>query len=43
MGFVSIDYAAPGTRLEVEILGEFYSAEVLGTPAYDANGANVHL
>ena len=40
MGYVSAEHAAPGTRLQVEILGEFYNAEVLGAPAYDANGAN---
>ncbi|WP_170789027.1 GcvT family protein [Ruegeria lacuscaerulensis] len=41
MGYVASDSAAPGTKLQVEILGEFYDAEVLGGPAYDANGANM--
>ncbi len=41
MGYVAIESAAPGTKLQVEILGEFYDAEVLGAPAYDANGANM--
>ena len=35
------DKATPGTKLQVEILGEFYDAEVLGAPIYDANGANM--
>lgn len=41
MGYVDIDHAIPGTKLEVEILGELYDAEILGTPIYDANGANM--
>ena len=41
MGYVSVDHAAAGTKLQVEILGEFYDAEVLGAPLYDANGANM--
>ncbi len=41
MGYVATESAAPGTKLQVEILGEFYDAEVLGAPAYDANGANM--
>lgn len=41
MGYVASACAAPGTRLQVEILGEFYDAEVLGGPIYDANGANM--
>ena len=41
MGYVSADYAAAGTKLQVEILGEFYDAEVQGAPLYDANGANM--
>ncbi|PSL16587.1 GcvT family protein [Shimia abyssi] len=41
MGYVSADNAAPGSQLQVEILGEFYQANVLGAPAYDANGANM--
>ena len=41
MGYVSIDHAAPGTELQVEILGETYAATVLGAPIYDANGANM--
>jgi len=41
MGYVRADCAAPGTRLQVEILGQFYDAEVLAGPAYDANGAHM--
>lgn len=33
--------AAPGTTLQVEILGNFYDAKVLTGPIYDANGANM--
>jgi dimethylglycine dehydrogenase len=41
MGYISIEHAAPGTALQVEILGEFYDAKVLGGPIYDPNGANM--
>ncbi len=41
MGYVSTEHSAPGTLLEVEILGEICAAEVLGGPLYDANGANM--
>jgi dimethylglycine dehydrogenase len=41
MGYVSADHAAPGTVLQVEILGELYTAEVLGWPIYDPNGAKM--
>ncbi len=41
MGYVATEFAAPGTRLDIEILGQTYPAEVLGAPAYDANGANM--
>ncbi|MES0824989.1 GcvT family protein [Ruegeria sp. SCP11] len=41
MGYVATECAAPETKLQVEILGEFYEAEVLGGPLYDANGANM--
>nr|WP_321253758.1 FAD-dependent oxidoreductase [uncultured Ruegeria sp.] len=41
MGYVASEHAAPGTVLQVEILGEFYDAEVLGGPLYDPNGANM--
>ncbi|QGY00059.1 FAD-dependent oxidoreductase [Roseovarius faecimaris] len=41
MGYVATEKAAPGTVLQVEILGEMYDAEVQGAPLYDANGANM--
>ncbi len=41
MGYVETDHAHAGTKLQVEILGEFYNAEVLGGPIYDPNGANM--
>ncbi len=41
MGYVTSENAAAGTRLQVEILGEFYDAEVQGVPVYDSNGANM--
>ena len=41
LGFVPTELSEGGTRLEVEILGEKYPAEVQGTPLYDANGANM--
>jgi len=41
MGYVSTENSEPGTKLQVEILGEFYDAEILGAPIYDANGANM--
>lgn len=41
MGYVATEYSTPGTSLQVEILGEFFDAEILGSPIYDANGANM--
>jgi len=38
MGYVAAAHAAAGTKLQVEILGEMYDAEVLAGPIYDANG-----
>ena len=38
MGYVATEFAAPGTTLQVEILGRLYDAEVLSGPIYDANG-----
>ncbi len=43
MGYVAAAQATPGTRLQVEILGERYDADVLGAPIYDANGANMRM
>ena len=41
MGYVATEHSGPGSTLQVEILGEFYDAEVLGGPIYDPNGANM--
>ena len=41
MGYVSTEFAAPGTKLEVEILGDVYDALVMAGPIYDANGSNM--
>ena len=41
MAYVSTPNAAAGTALQVEILGEFYDAEVQGAPLYDHNGAKM--
>ena len=41
MGYVEHENAAPGTDLQVEILGEMYSAQVLGAPIYDPSGENM--
>jgi len=38
MGYVSTEYATPGTQVEVEIIGEFYPAVVQGQPLYDPIG-----
>ena len=35
------EMADAGTKLQVEILGEMYDAQVLGIPIYDSNGANM--
>ncbi|MBL4749943.1 MAG: GcvT family protein [Amylibacter sp.] len=41
MGYVSAEYAAAGTKIQVEILGQMYDAEIQAGPLYDANGANM--
>ncbi len=41
MGYVTAEHAAPGTTLQVEILGELHEALVLGAPIYDADGGNM--
>ncbi len=43
MGYVDAANSEPGNRLEVEILGQMYSAQILGAPIYDANGANMRM
>ena len=39
IGFVKSAFAGAGTKLQVEILGLFYDAKILGEAAYDPNGA----
>ena len=39
MGYVKTAYAGAGIKLQVEILGLFYDAEILGAAVYDLNGA----
>jgi dimethylglycine dehydrogenase len=41
MGYVPTALAKHGTRLEVELLGEFYPASVTATPLYDPNGGKM--
>ena len=41
MGYIGAEHAAPGTRVEVEILGKLYPAEVLAGPMYDPNGGRM--
>lgn len=41
MGYVSTEHSTAGNILDVEILGEFYKATVLGAPLYDPGGANM--
>ncbi len=41
MGYVASEFAQAGTKLEVEILGEMYTAEVQASALYDANGGKM--
>jgi dimethylglycine dehydrogenase len=41
MGYVPTALAAGGTKVQVEILGEMYDAEIQAAPLYDPNGANM--
>ncbi len=41
LGYLPTELAKAGTRVEVEIMGELYSAEVLQEPLYDANGGRM--
>ena len=43
MGYVAAELAKGGTKLQVELLGEMYDAEVQAAPLYDANGANMRM
>ena len=38
-GYVKSAHAGAGTKLQVEILGLFYDAKILGEAVYDPNGA----
>lgn len=38
MGYVNIENAAAGTKVEVEILGQMYATEILGEALYDPTG-----
>jgi len=35
LGYVTPEFAAPGTKMDVEILGRARSAEVVAMPLYD--------
>ena len=41
LGYLPTELAKAGTRVEVEIMGELYSAEVLQEPLYDVNGGRM--
>ena len=41
MAYIDAKYADAGTKVQVEILGDFYDAEVVSGAVYDANGANM--
>ena len=41
LGYVPSQTAKGGTKVQVEILGELYDAEIQGAALYDANGANM--
>lgn len=38
MGYVPTELTADGTRLQVELLGGFYDAQVTAKPLYDPEG-----
>ena len=41
MAYVETEHSAPGSRLEVEILGDMYPIEVQGAPLYDPDGGKM--
>jgi len=41
MGYVSIENTVEGTNVDVEILGEMYSAEIIGEALYDPSGSKM--
>ena len=41
MGYVATEHATPGEQLDVEILGETYTATVQDEPSYDPSGSRM--
>ena len=41
LGYVPAALAEAGTRVEVEIMGQLYPAEILAKPLYDADGGRM--
>ena len=41
LGYVPTEHSNPGTKVQVEILGEIYNAEVQGKPLYDPDGTRM--
>ena len=41
MAYVETEHSAPGSKLEVEILGDMYPIEVQGAPLYDPDGGKM--
>ncbi|MCV2865182.1 GcvT family protein [Albidovulum sediminicola] len=41
LAYVAAEHAAPGAKVQVEMLGQFYDAEVLGGPVYDPDGTKM--
>ncbi len=41
LGYVPTEHSKPGTKLQVEILGEMYDAEVQDKPLYDPDGSRM--
>ena len=41
LGYVPTEHSKPGTKVQVEILGEMYNAEVQDTPLYDPDGTRM--
>ena len=41
LGYVPTEYSKPGTKVQVEILGDMYNAEVQDKPLYDPDGTRM--
>ena len=41
LGYVPTEHSAPGTKVQVEILGEMYDAEIQNSPLYDPEGTKM--